>query len=71
MKGLPDESFISHLFVTESLQLYIAVTTKDDYQLYERDLDVIMSTLVMPNEVASGNTFSKTPTLKATPSQLI
>ena len=42
---LPNESFISHLYLAEDMNLYIVITTPDQYIIYERDLDRAMKVI--------------------------
>jgi len=48
LKSLPEDATFSHLYLTESLQLYFVVATNDNYLVYEKELDAIMTTLVLP-----------------------
>ena len=49
MKDLKDNEFVSHLFLSDALQLYIGVSTEKEYLLYEKDLDCIMKIILNKN----------------------
>ncbi len=42
MNDLKETDFVSHLFLSDSLHLYICVSTEKEYLLYERDLECIL-----------------------------
>jgi hypothetical protein len=45
MDWIEETSVISHLFMSDDLNLYIIVNGEKDYKVYERDLDTIMKVL--------------------------
>lgn len=43
MKHIEKDAFITHLYISDDLQLYIVVSTKDSYKVYEKSLERIYS----------------------------